>query len=268
MVAIVAGICLAGCVFPMVSKTTHRFIEREEIKFVEPGRSTQDDVKAQLGDPSLIVINPERWVYRLRLYETNRWGMCFAVPAGFGGFGDCGQISDGKEKVEYLYLEFDSSGKVTDISTHSVYGDECIEPGVCPGAAQPRLTGIYEGLEQRFGVYYETYSDEPFTGKLERRYPSGRLAEQLKLEDGLEDGQHKQWYETGQRKLVRQYRNGVRHGLERGWHENGTMSHRLRYIDGLFHGLVTAWQPDGTVILEACYQEGQIVLLDIEVCTD
>jgi hypothetical protein len=68
----------------------------------------------------------------MRRYKGNRWGACIVIPAGFGGYGDCGEISEGEDKVEYLYIEFDGFGTVSKLSTPAVKAGECIEPGVCP----------------------------------------------------------------------------------------------------------------------------------------
>lgn len=116
----------------MVPETTRRLIDKDEIDFIERGECTQAEIKAKLGDPDLTVTNPDRWVYEMRWYVGNRWGACIVIPAGFGGYGDCGEISEGEVKVEYLYIEFDGFGTVSKVSTPAVRANECIEPGVCP----------------------------------------------------------------------------------------------------------------------------------------
>jgi hypothetical protein len=202
--------------------------------------------------------------------------MCIAIPAGFGGVGDCGQISDGKSKVEYLYLRFDASGKVRDIRTPAVHGAECIEPGVCPGSlllvrddvTRTIPAGFYANLERRDGLYYERDSEVPFTGRRELRHPDGSPAGHLEFENGLENGYHCEWYETGQVKLLAHYEKGHKQGVERGWHENGTMSYRVSYASGLIDGQATAWKPDGTVVMEACFRNDVLVGVSSEECAN
>ena len=144
--ALIAAIGVSGCLvipFPMSSETTAVYIERQDTNFIQRGKTTRAEIRERLGDPSMAISAPERWVYRLRQYNSGRWGMCVFVGGGYSGSMDCEEMSDEKPKTEYLYLRFDSSGKVSEISTPSVYDSECIEPGVCP--AEPHGTATTGG---------------------------------------------------------------------------------------------------------------------------
>ena len=147
--ALIAAISLGGCLvvpYPMPSKTAAVYIERQETEFIKPGSTTQAEIKERLGHPSMTVSAPERWVYRLRQYYSNRWGMCVFVGGGYAGSMDCEEMSEEKIKTDYLYLHFDSSGKVSKISTPSVYALECIESGVCPASVESGSSRVYDGL--------------------------------------------------------------------------------------------------------------------------
>ena len=69
-------------------------------------------------------------------------------------------------------------------------------------------------LEERDGIYYEKFSDKPFTGKV-----TGK--KQGKVKDGKKDGEWLYYSVNGQLYLKNTYKDGKLHGLIKYLHDGG-----------------------------------------------
>ncbi len=83
----------------------------------------------------------------------------------------------------------------------------------------------YDELIQREGLYYEKFTDVPFTGKVD--YQS-----KLSFKGGKPQGEWVGYYKNGQLSYKENYANGKRHGEEVSYYENGQLEFKGNYVNG------------------------------------
>jgi len=111
-------------------------------------------------------------------------------------------------------------------------------------------------LVERGGVYYEKFSDIPFTGKVsgikqgemkngkregkwfEYYWTNGQLYEKGSYKNGKKEGEWVRYYENGSLSRKENYRNGLQEGERVGYHENGRLFSKGSYKNGKREG---AW---------------------------
>jgi len=122
-----------------------------------------------------------------------------------------------------------------------------------PQAKKPPVTSVDSayavslGLmeERNDGLWYQKKGQQPFSGRVEEKYPDGQLAAVMTLYDGLKDGPYKLWYQSGQKQLEVVFRNGKMHGVGREWYENRQDRREIHYDEGQRKAL-KEWYADGT----------------------
>ena len=72
-----------------------------------------------------------------------------------------------------------------------------------------------------------------------------------------ENGQHAEYFESGEKKTETHYKNGKKQGLETTWYENGQKELEGHYKDGEFDGPYAAWHENGQKELEGQFKEGE-----------
>ena len=80
----------------------------------------------------------------------------------------------------------------------------------------------FNDLVKRDGLWYEKFTNEPFTGKT-----TG--LKQGKVKDGKKDGLWETYYEDGKLSSNRNYKNGKRDGLWETYYEDGQLSRKFNY---------------------------------------
>ena len=98
-------ITLSGCVvipIPMPSKTQASYFDRDDVAFIKQGKTSQEEIRELLGDPSHTYENPSKWVYTMHRYTENRWAVCIVIGGPGYADGDCGMASEGKTKYKFL----------------------------------------------------------------------------------------------------------------------------------------------------------------------
>ena len=86
---------------------------------------------------------------------------------------------------------------------------------------------------------------QPFSGRVEEKYPDGQLAAVMTLHDGLRDGPYELWHQFGQKQLEVVFQKGKMSGVGREWYENGRLRREVFYSDGQRKAL-KEWYADGT----------------------
>ena len=86
----------------------------------------------------------------------------------------------------------------------------------------------FEDLVKRDGLYYEQFTDVPFTGKV-----TGQ--EQGSFKDGRKHGRWVSYYDNGQVWMKGTYKNGKREGTWFDYHKDGTVNENWTgiYKDGV-----------------------------------
>ena len=120
-------------------------------------------------------------------------------------------------------------------------------------------------LVYRDGLWYEKFSEEPFSGtvcckyrgkikkgkregKWTRWYPNGQLFWRYNHKNGKRVGLFESYYENGQLKVRTNYKNGKEEGLEEWYYENGQLSRRGNFKNGKKVGKWEFYNEDGNSI--------------------
>ena len=94
--------------------------------------------------------------------------------------------------------------------------------------AIPSWSETLNDLVQRDGIYYEKFSDVPFTGEI-------KGLDRGKLKDGKFQGSWVHYHENGQLWMKGEY-NGLQEGLWVSYWENGQLYSRGHYKNGRKYG--------------------------------
>ena len=104
---------------------------------------------------------------------------------------------------------------------------------------------ILSELVERDGLYYQKFSDVPYSGAVEEEYTFGGFREG-RIENGLKEGPWIQWYDNGQIWTKWMYHQGTIEYFERR-HENGQLEEVCEYQNGKMHGLFTRYFENGQI---------------------
>ena len=108
-----------------------------------------------------------------------------------------------------------------------------------------------DDLVVRDGIYYEKFSDVPFTGKVTGIY-------QGSIKNGKKDGLWFYYFRTGQLMRKGTLKDGEREGHWVHYHPNGQVMRSGTYNDGKFDGPWVFYNKTGTVIdsITGTYKNG------------
>ena len=100
-----------------------------------------------------------------------------------------------------------------------------------------------DDLVERAGVYYEKFSDVPFTGEVNGRW-------QGSMKDGKKDGSFKIYHPNGQLMSKQDFRAGKENGSFVAYHSNGQLWMKHQYKNGKREGFSKAFAAQLTVWME------------------
>ena len=108
-----------------------------------------------------------------------------------------------------------------------------------------------EDLVEREGVYYEKFTDVPYTGEV-----TG--SEQGSFKNGKRDGAWVTYHENGQLQSKGNYKNGKWDGAWVYYHDHGQFWSKGNYKNGKKEGTWVDYQRDGTVweFITGTYKDG------------
>jgi outer membrane protein assembly factor BamE (lipoprotein component of BamABCDE complex) len=144
LVAVGMVASLGACVvipIPMPSRTQASYVERQDVRFISKGTTTNAEVRERLGEPSQTLEDPTRWIYTLRKFTGNRWAACIFVGGPYAADGDCGMVSEGRTKFKILEIEFDEDGIVADKDSYSIVDGKCKRADIC------EASGLYTSYD-------------------------------------------------------------------------------------------------------------------------
>ena len=110
----------------------------------------------------------------------------------------------------------------------------------CSGETEGETEGETDSVVERGGLYYEKFSETPFTGKV-----TGE--EQGRIKDGKKEGEWVWYWGNGQLMSKVNFKNGKEEGEWVGYHRNGQLSSKGSYKNGLWEGDWVEYYGDGTV---------------------
>jgi len=100
-----------------------------------------------------------------------------------------------------------------------------------------------DDLVHREGLYYQKFTDVPFTGKVTGEY-------QGVFNNGKRDGAWVWYHENGQLRSKSNFKNGQIEGAYIRYHKNGQLQAKGNYKNSRYDGTWVWYHEDGTVIKE------------------
>lgn len=100
-----------------------------------------------------------------------------------------------------------------------------------------------------FGLITACKSDNPTVDTSEA---TTRVKEQA-----MKDGPYLEYHESGEIKIVGEYKNGLRSGLWSSWFTNGELQSELNYINGLEEGVYKVFHSNGNLKIKGFYTKGK-----------
>ena len=111
----------------------------------------------------------------------------------------------------------------------------------------------YNDLVKRDGLYYEKFSNDPFTGKV-----TGRM--QGNYKDGKREGEHLGYFENGQLSYKGNYKDGKKEGEHLYYYESiGQLWSKINYKDGKYEGKQLWYSMDGKLEATYIYKDGKVI---------
>ena len=96
----------------------------------------------------------------------------------------------------------------------------------------------WKDLVKRDGLWYEKFTNEPFTG-------NSTGLKQGKVKGGKKDGEWFYYLDNGQLHLKNTYKDGKLHGERLRYYDNGKLYRKGNYKDGKRNGLKIDWHKNG-----------------------
>ena len=108
----------------------------------------------------------------------------------------------------------------------------------------------YNDLVKRDGLYYEKFTNEPFTGKT-----TGRI--QNNYMNGKFEGEWLEYHENGQLKIKRNYKDGKLEGESLWYHKNGQLESKGNFKEDEKEGEWLHYRSNGKLWRKYYYKEGK-----------
>jgi antitoxin component YwqK of YwqJK toxin-antitoxin module len=117
-----------------------------------------------------------------------------------------------------------------------------------------------DSVVERDGLYYEKFSETPFTGKFIKYDEDGQLSDKGSFKNGLREGEWVRYYDNGQLSRKGSYKNGKKEGEWVRYHENGQLMSRGSDKNGKREGEFVYYREDGTLDgVSGTYKNGKKV---------
>ena len=108
----------------------------------------------------------------------------------------------------------------------------------------------WNDLIKRDGLWYEKFTNEPFTG-------NSTGLKQGKVKDGKKDGEWLEYHENGQLKIKRNYKDGKLEGESLWYHKNGQLESKGNFKDDKKEGEWIHYRSNGKLWRKYYYKEGK-----------
>ena len=106
--------------------------------------------------------------------------------------------------------------------------------------SSPSWSATIDDLVQREGIYYQKFTNVPFSGKI-----TGR--QQGSFKNGVKDGTWVWYYENGQVFFKGSYKNGKKEGAWVRYYDNGQLFYKGNFKNGKKEGAWVRNHSDGTL---------------------
>ena len=109
-----------------------------------------------------------------------------------------------------------------------------------------------DDLVKRDGLFYEKFTDMPFTGNV-----TGK--KQGKIIEGKPVGEFLTYYESGQLKEKINYKDGKKEGEGLWYYENGQLEEKVNYKEGEKNGEWLNYYDNGQLVRTRIYKDGKLI---------
>ena len=116
--------------------------------------------------------------------------------------------------------------------------------------SSPSWSQTLDDLVHREGIYYQKFTDVPFTGKI-----TGE--QQGSLKNGEKDGAWVEYYGNGQLEFQGNYKNGKRDGAWISYWDNGLLRFKSNYKSGMTEGDWVQYHENGQLSYKGNYKNGK-----------
>jgi antitoxin component YwqK of YwqJK toxin-antitoxin module len=133
-----------------------------------------------------------------------------------------------------------------------------------------------DDLVKRDGLYYEKFTDVPFTGnsigkyqgkiskgKLEgewlRYYWNGQLQEKRNYKKGKWEGEQLEYYDNGQLKSKGNFKDDKREGVSSKYYDNGQLNDKGNFKNGKLDGEYLQYNENGQLEKTEIYKDGKLI---------
>lgn len=275
---VVLVLALSGCVLPNRLAEKDPF-HQDVIGFIEPGVTARTEIEDRLGTHHLDSSNAQWWVFPADRRMTE-WFWMICAPGGCSG-----DVFGGDVHRYNLIVEFDSDDLVrrTLVTTDQ---DPCIDDkSICLVDGElivaENENTLLLALEYNiaktpcaFLRHDIGYESNGFLGELLASPGTECLPPLIKRNDLTYAIDATEPYTgrltifglDGGGRLERSYEGGKLNGIETAWSESGEKLYEANYRDNLLHGRVTFWKPNSAIILESCFENGEVTYRNTDDC--
>ena len=109
-----------------------------------------------------------------------------------------------------------------------------------------------DDLVKRDGLFYEKFTDMPFTGNV-----TGK--KQGKIIEGKPEGEFLTYYESGQLKEKINYKDGKKEGERILYYESGQLEEKVNYKEGVKNGEWLNYYDNGQLVRTRIYKDGKLI---------
>jgi len=128
---------------------------------------------------------------------------------------------------------------------------EAQKVGLAKGAYQVTVAEFDEFFIYRYGLLYQKFSDNPFSGRIvtiDKGDKGDFVSQDEAWVNGRKDGVSTRWFSNGIKMYERNYNEGKWHGTVTRWWPNGQKMYVRAYTQGKKSGKEATWRSDGTPI--------------------
>ena len=128
---------------------------------------------------------------------------------------------------------------------------EAQKAGLAKGAYQVTAAEFDEFFIYRYGLLYQKFSDNPFSGRIvtiDQGDKGDFVSQDEAWVNGRKDGVSTRWFSNGIKMYERNYNEGKWHGTVTRWWPNGQKMYVRAYTQGKRSGKEATWRSDGTPI--------------------
>ena len=110
----------------------------------------------------------------------------------------------------------------------------------------------YNDLVKRDGLFYEKFTNQPFTGTTTGRHHG-------KFKDGKLEGEGLTYHDNGQLWIKQYHKDGKKEGEELSYYQNGQLHMKRNYMNGYIEGKWLTYNKNGKLEKTVIFKDGKLI---------